>query len=97
MVKLVLSWNIRDDSESSYFEFVVQEFVPGIMRMGIRPTEAWYTVYGEGPQIITTGIVADQATLNTALNSREWNDLRVKLDTFVTDFKQRVVDTKFRE
>lgn len=92
MIKLVMSWNIKDDAESAYFEFVVQEFVPGIMRMGIRPTEAWYTVYGEGPQIITTGLVADRNTLTAAMQSREWADLRARLETFVTDFKQRVVD-----
>ena len=40
MVKLVLSWNIKADEETAYFEFVTQEFVPGVLRLGIRPVEA---------------------------------------------------------
>jgi hypothetical protein len=90
MVRIVMSWNIKAEEESAYFEFVVQEFVPGIMKMGIRPTEAWYTVYGEGPQIITSGVAADRETVDKAFSSEEWKGLRAKLQTFVTDFKQRV-------
>lgn len=91
MVKLVLSWNIKSEEESAYFEFVTQEFVPGVLRLGVRPVEAWYTVYGEGPQIITAAEVADAPTLAAILGSEEWTELREKLNRFVTDFKQRIV------
>ena len=63
MTKLVFSWNIKSDEEREYFEFIVQEFAPKIMRMGIRLTEAWYTVYGAGPQIIMPGIALDRSVL----------------------------------
>ena len=89
MVKLVMSWNIKTQEEPAYFEFVVQEFAPRIMKLGIRPTEAWYTVYGEGPQIITVGEATDRETLDRALSSDDWSELMKKLDGFVTDYKQR--------
>ena len=44
MTRLVFSWNIKPDAETAYFEFVVQEFAPKLVKLGIRPTEAWYTV-----------------------------------------------------
>lgn len=91
MIKLILSWNIKSDEETAYFEFVTQEFVPGVLRLGVRPVEAWYTVYGEGPQIITSAEVADAPTLTAILGSPEWTELREKLNRFVTDFKQRIV------
>lgn len=91
MVKLVMSWNIKADEESAYFEFVVQEFVPHIMRMGIRPTEAWYTVYGKGPQIITSGLAADREALLRTMVSDEWKELIEKLGAFVSDFRSRIV------
>ena len=94
MVKLVMSWNIKSQEEPAYFEFVVQEFAPGIMKLGIRPTEAWYTVYGEGPQIITVGEANDRETLDRALSSDDWSELMKKLDGFVTDYKQKVVKPK---
>ena len=91
MVKLVMSWNIKSNEEPAYFEFVVQEFAPRIMKLGVRPTEAWYTVYGEGPQIITVGEADDRETLDRALESEAWSELMGKLQQFVTDYRQKIV------
>ncbi|MCL6510058.1 MAG: hypothetical protein K6U78_05180 [Anaerolineae bacterium] len=92
MVRLVFSWNIKSDAEPSYFEFVVQEFAPKIIKMGIRPTEVWYTVYGEGPQIIMPAIAADRESLQQVLSSEEWLELIDRLNTFVTDYQLRILD-----
>jgi hypothetical protein len=54
-----MSWDIKSGREQPYFEFVVREFAPGLMRLGLQPTEAWYTVYGEGPQILTGAVAED--------------------------------------
>jgi hypothetical protein len=94
MVKLIMSWNIKTDEEPAYFEFMVQEFAPRVMKLGMRPTEAWYTVYGAGPQIITVGEAADRETLNRALESPDWAELLEKLQGFVTDYKQRITTVK---
>jgi hypothetical protein len=92
MVRLVFSWNIKPDVEHEYFEFIVQEFAPRIMRMGIRLTEAWYTVYGTGPQIIMPGVAADRPSLETTLGSEEWNELIDKLKQFVKEYRFRFFD-----
>jgi hypothetical protein len=97
MVKLITSWNIKTDEEPAYFEFMVQEFAPRIMKLGMRPTEAWYTVYGEGPQIITVVEAADRDTLNKALQSDDWNELLEKLNAFVTDYKQKITIVKKKD
>ena len=94
MVKLIMSWNIKTDEEPAYFEFMVQEFAPRVMKLGMRPTEAWYTVYGAGPQIITVGEAPDRETLNRALASTDWAELLEKLQTFVTDYNQRITNIK---
>jgi hypothetical protein len=94
MVKLVMSWNIKSDEEPAYFEFMVQEFAPRVMKLGLRPTEAWYTVYGEGPKIITVGEAPDRETLDRALESDEWSELLDKLNAFVTDYKQKIIRRK---
>ena len=46
MIKLLMSWDIQAGREQPDFEFIVQDFAPGLMRLGLQPTEAWYTVYG---------------------------------------------------
>jgi hypothetical protein len=91
MVKLLMSWNIRPGRESDYFEFVVREFAPGIMRMGIQPTEVWYTVYGNGPQILTGGVAEDLQAMQRILGGDEWKELLNELLSYVTDFRQKIV------
>ncbi len=91
MVKLLMTWDIRPGKESEYFEFVVQEFAPKLVRLGIQPTEAWYTVYGNGPQILTGGVTEDRAALDTILEGEEWKTLQKKLLTFVTNFTYKIV------
>lgn len=91
MIKLLMMWDIRPGRESEYFEFVVQEFAPKLLRLGIQPTEAWYTVYGNGPQILAGGVTEDRATLDRALAGEEWKKLKKKLLTFVNNFEYKIV------
>jgi len=91
MIKLLMFWDIRQGKESEYFEFVVQEFAPKLLRLGIQPTEAWYTVYGNGPQIIAGGVTEDRATLDKILAGDDWARLRKKLQTYVVNFTYKIV------
>jgi hypothetical protein len=91
MYKLLMSWDIRPGKESEYFEFVVQEFGPGLMKLGVKPTDAWYTAYGDEPQILTGGVTEDLESLQEILGSVEWRKLKKKLLTFVTDYRQKVI------
>lgn len=91
MMKLLMSWDIKTGREQPYFEFIVREFAPKLMRLGLQPTEAWYTVYGEGPQILTGGVASDAAAMDRILESDEWKALRSQLLNYVTNFSQKVV------
>jgi len=94
MTRLVFSWNIKADAETAYFEFVVQELAPKLVKLGIRPTEAWYTVYGAGPQIIMPAVVADHESLDRVLASEQWEELIERLKTFVTDYQLHILDER---
>jgi len=89
--KLLMRWNIRSGKESDYFEYVLKEFAPGIGRLGVRLTESWYTVYGEGPQILTGAETDDDAEMEEALKGEAWTKLVDKLQEYVTDFGYKVV------
>lgn len=91
MVKLLMSWDIKPGSESEYFEFVVREFAPGLMKLGIQPTEVWYTVVGDGPQILTGGVAEDLPTMKTILADGDWHELKTKLFDYVTNFDYKIV------
>ena len=91
MVKLLMSWDIKPGRDSEYFEFVVREFVPGITRLGLQPTEAWFTIYGDRPQVLTGGITDDMDSMQRILNSDEWGSLHEKLLEMVTNYRQKIV------
>ncbi|GIK43287.1 MAG: hypothetical protein BroJett011_71200 [Chloroflexota bacterium] len=91
MVKILMSWDIKPGSESEYFEFIVREFAPGIMKLGVQPTEAWYTVFGDGPQILTGCVAEDLPTMQSVLSSHDWQKLQTKLFEYVTNFNFKIV------
>lgn len=90
-VKLLMTWDIVPGREQEYFEFVVREFVPGMQRLGITPTEAWYTTYGKRPQILTGGITETMQAMQKALTTDDWQLLREQLMEYVTNFDYKVV------
>ncbi len=96
MVKLLMSWDIKSGREQPYFEFVVREFAPGLMRLGLQPTEAWYTVYGEGPQILTGAVAEDMDTMRRILAGDDWKQLRERLLEFVSNFAQKIINANGR-
>lgn len=93
-VKLLMNWDIKPGRDQEYFEFVVREWVPGIQRMGLQPTGAWYTVYSrskDAPQILTEGITPNYQTMRDILDSEEWNVLHEKLQEYVQNYTQKIV------
>lgn len=90
-VKLIMTWDIKQGRDQEYFEFVVREFAPGVTRLGLKPTQAWFTVYGEASQIMMEGITDDLATMKAMIEGPEWAALHERLMEYVTNFKQKIV------
>ena len=90
-VKLLMTWDMVPGREQEYFEFLVREFVPGMQKLGIQPSEAWYTTYGDAPQMLTGFVGEDVDVMRNALETEEWATLSERLFEFVTNFKSKVV------
>jgi hypothetical protein len=86
-----MSWDILPGKEQTYFEFAMKTFAPELMKMGWQPTEAWYTLYGEGPQIMTAGVTDSVEEMRDILDSSQWESLRARLLEYVTNFRFKVV------
>lgn len=89
--KLIMNWDIRPETESEYFEFLVHEFIPGMNRLGIGEIQVWYTAYGECEQKLATGITPDIEQMQTALDSEDWEKMTGKLNSYVTDLELKVI------
>ena len=96
MIKLLMSWDIKMGREQPYFEFIVREFAPGLMRLGIQPTEAWYTIYGHGPQILSGGVTEDLDAMKRILDNEDWKQLLERLLGYVTNYHQKIVQANGR-
>jgi len=90
-VKVLMTWDVIPGREQEYFEFVGRELVPGMQRLGIQPTEAWLTTYGNAPQILTGGMTQSLREMRKALSSEERVAMRERLMEFVTNFHSRIV------
>lgn len=91
-----MKWDIKTDREQPYFEFVMREFAPGLMQLGIEPAEVWYTIYGNGPQMLTIAEADDLDKLQSVLQSDVWRELRTRLLLYVTNYSQRIVEQNNR-
>lgn len=90
MIKLLMTWDILEGKESTYMEFVVHELGPGLNELGLTITDAWYTIAGEGPQVIIGGVAEDRQTLYEILRHPEWKQLHRKLMTYVVNYRQKI-------
>jgi hypothetical protein len=95
-VKLLMSWDIRPDQEASTLEFMAHELAPAIQELGITPTEAWYTVYGDQPQILVGAVSEDLETMRQVLEGPKWQELMGKLDRHIENYQQKIVVAKGR-
>lgn len=90
-VKIIMTWDIAAERDREYFEFVVGEFVPGVQRLGLQPTEAWATLYGEYPQIQVGLLAADEVEARRVLASPEWTLLQDRLFGYVKNYSYKIV------
>ncbi len=92
--KLLLSWDILPGREQEYFEFVVREFIPGIQALGLEPSDAWLTIYGDQPQILTGVQISSLNSLNNVTSSQEWDSMLAKLLDYVDNLEIKTVKAK---
>lgn len=89
--KILMRWDIKPETESEYFEFLVHEFIPGLNRLGIVEIQVWYTTYGNCEQKLASGIAPSLEKMNDVLISADWKRLVEKLNGFVDNFSQKVI------
>lgn len=93
-VKLLMTWDILPGREQEYFEFVVRDFIPNVQKLGMEPSDAWFTMYGDQPQILAAVQVSNVNKLQSVLESQDWKNLVQKLLDYVEDFQYKVVPAR---
>jgi hypothetical protein len=93
-VKLLMTWDILPGREQEYFEFVVRDFLPEVQKMGLEPTDSWFTMYGDHPQIMATAQMPSINSLQKILESSDWESLTNRLLDYVENFEYKVVQAR---
>jgi hypothetical protein len=93
-VKLLMTWDILPGREQEYFEFVVRDFLPGVQKLGLEANDAWYTMYGDQPQIMAAVQTSNLTSLQQILDSDEWDQLTNSLLDYVEGFDYKIVQAK---
>jgi hypothetical protein len=89
-----MTWDIVPGREQDYFEFVVRDFIPGMQRLGLEPSDAWFTMYGQQPQILTGAQMPTLSDLESILASEEWQSLVRQLADYVEDYQFKIVPAR---
>jgi hypothetical protein len=86
-----MTWDILPGREQDYFEFVVRDWIPGMQRLGLQPSQAWFTMYGDQPQIMAEALMPNLSSLQRILNSSDWDDLMDQLLDYVENYSYKIV------
>ncbi|GAB5491813.1 MAG: hypothetical protein Phog2KO_20280 [Phototrophicaceae bacterium] len=95
-VTLIMTWDIKEDMEQEYFQFVVREWVPATSRLGLQPVAAWYTQWriDETVPMIRAEAIADDAdTIHDILKDPDWHSIQAQLMEYVENYSHKVVET----
>ena len=89
-----MTWDIISGREQEYFEFVVRDFLPRMQQLGLEPSDAWLTMYGNQPQIMVSAQMSSLADLEGTINSAEWVSLVNELLDYVENYSYKVVQAR---
>jgi len=95
-VKLLVTYDILDDNQQAYYQYVLGEFLPQAQTLGLVLTEAWHTVYGDYPARLLSFVASDRAMLDSVLTGDDWRRVEDKLKSFVIDYARKIVPYRER-
>lgn len=93
-IKLLLTWDIAAGQEEPCFAFVTQDLPPKMQAAGFDLSDAWFTAYGDWPQIRIGFVTSDLQTLEDFLASETWRELKQRLLSYTQDYEEKVVVAK---
>jgi hypothetical protein len=95
-VKLLISYDILDDTQQTYYQYVIGEFLPTAQSIGLTLVEAMHTAYGDYPIRLLSFVADDRAQLDAILRRDEWRQLEDKLHKYVVGYRRKIVPYRDR-
>ena len=90
MSTIFFYWDIKPEKDKEYMNFIFNDYLPSMSKIGISVTDGWLKVAGDGPQIMAVGESEDSATILTALETREFRAAEHRLQGYVTNYSKHL-------
>jgi hypothetical protein len=90
-VKLLMTWDIKSGHDQEYFEFMVREWLPGLQRLGLEPSDNWLTMYGNASQIMMGVMAGTLKAMHQTLDTEDWGALKSQLLMLVDNYEQKII------
>jgi hypothetical protein len=89
--KLILTYDVQQDMQDTYLQFMLGELVPAVQSLGLQMTGAWHTAYGQYPIRLIEFIGEDQAAIAAVLETPLWNKMETRLLGFVANYSKKTL------
>ena len=89
--KLILTYDVQQDMQDTYLQFMLGELVPAVQSLGLQMTGAWHTAYGQYPIRLIEFIGEDQAAIEAVLDTPLWNKMETRLLGFVANYSKKTL------
>ncbi len=90
-IKLLMTWDIKSGHDQEYFEFMVREWLPGLQRLGLEPSDNWLTMYGSASQIMMGVRTGNLKAMRQTLDTEDWVSLKRQLLMLVDNYEQKII------
>jgi hypothetical protein len=89
--KLLMCYDIKRGMNTTYYRYVMSEFVPALNEMEIYVVDAWHTAYGDYPVRQVEYVVDELHVLLDAFETERWQELEERLKSFTTAYTRKIV------
>lgn len=89
MSTIFFYWDVKADKDQEYLNFVWNDYLPSMARLGISMQDGWLKIAGEGSQIWALGETDDHPSALNALQSREFQNVENRLLDYVENYSHR--------
>ncbi len=93
-IKLLMTWDIAVGQEEACFAFITQELPTAMQDAGLELTDAWFTAFGEWPQIRIGFVAPNLEMIQACLASEMWRKLKRQLMSYTRDYNEKVIVAK---
>ncbi|HEX2912370.1 MAG TPA: hypothetical protein VH186_16290 [Chloroflexia bacterium] len=90
MSTIFFYWDIKPEKDKEYMDFIFNDYLPSMSRIGISVTDGWLKIAGDGPQIMALGESQDRASALSALETREFRAAETRLLNYVENYSKHL-------